>query len=113
MTGAVFITSDLCCACSNTASMEIEANMIRDDAGKIISSKHTTVIKISNYFTIFGEMQQDDTMDCVFKFDEPNELQSFVANVRGISKEMLILNLTVRSLRTGDILDKVKSNLKK
>lgn len=112
MTGSVFIASDLCCLCSNKASMEVESNPIRDDAGTIIATKRVAVIKISNYFTIFGEMKLDDAMDCVFKFDEPNEMQSFVANVHGISKEMLILNLTAKSLRTSEILDKVKHNIK-
>ena len=92
--------------------MEVESNPIRDEAGTIIATKRVTVVKISNYFTIFGEMNQNDAMDCVFKFDDQAELQSFVANVHGISKEMLILNLTAKSLRTSEILDKVKHNIK-
>lgn len=112
MNGSVFLNSQKGLYASNDADMNTHRNIIKDEEGKAISSSHTNVIQIMHYMCISGNIEKDDLVDCLFKFDENEEVQSFTGIISGKTDEMLILNLKARTLRNKEITETIKKKIK-
>lgn len=112
MEGAIFIINSKGLYCSNDANMMIERTIVKDEQGNPISSKHTQVIRVSNYFKISGELNRDQDVYCQFKFDETDKVQTFSASITGFTSEMIILNLKALNLHNKKVTEEIKNKIK-
>jgi hypothetical protein len=112
MNGSVFIISEKGLYCSNDADFTVDRKVIKDDSGKIISSKHTQVINVMNFMRIKGEIGDNEDVYCQFKFDDTNEVKTFSASISAFTPEMIILNLKALNLRHKEVTETIKNKIK-
>lgn len=97
---------------TNDADMTTQRNLIKDKVTGAMTSKHTQVINVRNYFKASGQLAKDDEVHCQFMEDESGIVKTFLATITGFSDEMLILNLKALNLRNKEFTETIKNKIK-
>jgi hypothetical protein len=112
MNGSAFIINSSGVICSNDAQMMTDREISRNDEGKIISSRHTEIIRVTNFMKVTGLVEKHQDAYCQFMFDETNKVQTFSVVVSTITDGMIILNLKALNLHNKEVTETIKKKIK-